>query len=540
MIFPRLLLQYAGLFSAVVVQGAHVGDDAWGSRSIDAVLQTAAVEANTTTAATTVAIVAATAPTTTAANTPPPTTTTTTIASAIGQVSVVIGHSTQRVKCVTVPLPVICSEDAGNVRKREGPEDKHIFQVFVKNGKERNEREVCVTSWDDDGWTINLVIGCELDGSAFRRALSSATKVCVQFGLLVACGWILRLSRRLCQENASVLSALILNLTLPAASFIGLQGVMLGPANLLIVAIGFVSSLFLLPFAWYATKHVEDVQQKNLLACHCLGYSVGQFGLPLFEGMYGKDGLETGLLFDLGNRIVVFLFVYAYLFVTSGTVVNEEEPEATSSESGPRGSRDTRLFRTMSSGPRRTMGSIGGTAQDVLGMTEVQEEGFWSAKHDSRRRVAWAVGKKVLMSVPLWGCVLGVVFSGLKVQLDKEYIVPSLTSLGRANSVLVCVTLGVFVSLQSEWARIKLVLWVIAVRFVGMLIMAIGTFYFLRALHYDFAVRDSAVQCLLLPPSMGMLAFAVEFNMDAELSTLMLSLSCIVSMGAIIIMEMVA
>lgn len=433
---------------------------------------------------------------------------------------------------MTVPLPVICSEDAGNVRRRDGPEDKHIFQVFVNNGKERNAREVCVTSWDDDGWTIDLVIGCELDGSALSRALSSATKVCVQFGLLVACGWILRVTRRLCQENASVLSALILNLTLPAASFIGLQGVMLGPANLVIVALGFLSSLFLMPFAWFATKDVEDPQQKSLLQCHCLGYSVGQFGLPLFEGMYGKDGLETGLLFDLGNRIVVFLFVYAYLFVTSGTIVNEADENPSSASSRP---------RAMGSGDhRRTMGSISGTAQDVLGMAEVQEEGFFSAKHDSRRLVAWAVGKKVIMSVPLWGCVLGVVFSGLQVQLDKEYIVPSLTALGRANSVLVCVTLGVFVSLQSEWARIKLVLWVIGVRFVGMLIMAVGTFYLLRALNYDFAVRDSAVQCLLLPPSMGMLAFAVEFNMDAELSTLMLSLSCILSMGAIIVMEMVA
>ncbi|MBT6994389.1 MAG: AEC family transporter [Candidatus Cloacimonetes bacterium] len=128
--------------------------------------------------------------------------------------------------------------------------------------------------------------------------------------LIFILGVFLRKIRIFGKENAELLLKLVFYVTLPALTFISVSKIQLTP-NLFFLPLIAVAVVFIV----YGISFMIG-KKMNLLPPTLGTFLVGSmimntgFSYPFLEAAYGKTGLATSLIFDLGNSFLIFTFIY--------------------------------------------------------------------------------------------------------------------------------------------------------------------------------------------------------------------------------------
>jgi malate permease and related proteins len=133
--------------------------------------------------------------------------------------------------------------------------------------------------------------------------------VFVQTLCIIALGYFLKRLGIVKLEDGKSISKLLMHTTFPALMLVSTIRVDLSAKYLLIPAfcIGFACTMLAIAFFWFTNY---ENKLRGILTMAAGGFNVGLFGFPIIEGIFGKGALVYAIFFDIGNSIVVFIFMY--------------------------------------------------------------------------------------------------------------------------------------------------------------------------------------------------------------------------------------
>jgi len=267
------------------------------------------------------------------------------------------------------------------------------------------------------------------------------------------------------ENNARVIAKFILNITLPALILNVFSNITINPSLLLLPFLSLGYSLLVLTFTYLISRNYPN-RTRGLILMLSVGFNIGLFAYPMIKGIWGVEGFEYVVMFDLGNSFVVFVFCYTMGFVHSPKI----KPVAEKLE-----------------------------AKNIL--------------------------KNIFKSAPLLTLIiaLGINLSGIRF---PSLITDILELLSNANSPLTLLILGIFININFEKSNWKLILSVLLIRYafgitVGLLLMFLlpfGTF-----------INSAIFVALILPIGMTTIPFSVEFGYNEQVTSTTVNLTNIIS-----------
>jgi len=270
----------------------------------------------------------------------------------------------------------------------------------------------------------------------------------------------------LTEKDGRAITSVILNVTLPALIFKVFSNVeiFLSFIFLPFIAIGHSLVVLLITLLIYRKYSLKN---KGLFIMTSIGFNIGLFAYPLIEGIWGTEGMQYALMFDLGNSFVIFILVY------------------------------------------------------FIGL-------YFSSKLDfkqEKKLILIDILKKILKSIPLITLISAVIFNILNIQLPI-FVLDFLDILSRANMALTLLLLGILFNINFEKSHWKHISFTLMIRYILGFIFGIIWLVFL-----PFGIKYNSIilVVLILPIGMAVIAFSVEFGYDENVTTTMVNLSNIFS-----------
>ena len=132
----------------------------------------------------------------------------------------------------------------------------------------------------------------------------------ISFLVIIFIGYYLKRIRLFKALDYKVISAIVLNITLPCAVVQAFSSFERDPRLFLIVLFGFACSIVPM-MAAYLLTHRTRKDRRAFFMINITGYSIGCFALPLIQSFYGSDGAVIACIFDIGNAIMMTGGVFA-------------------------------------------------------------------------------------------------------------------------------------------------------------------------------------------------------------------------------------
>ena len=108
--------------------------------------------------------------------------------------------------------------------------------------------------------------------------------------------------------------------------------------------------------------------------------------------------------------------------------------------------------------------------------------------------------------------------------------------LGRANTALTLLLLGIYLNFRFEKAEWGLIIKVLIIRYsIGLIVGFILFFY----LPFNHIYRMIILIALILPVGLAIIPFSVEFDYDKRLSNMMVTLTIIISFSLMWILVLI-
>lgn len=282
---------------------------------------------------------------------------------------------------------------------------------------------------------------------------------------IIAIGFIVKKLKIITEEGGKNIAKLILNVTLPAMIFNIVSTLDIDPNFLLLPFICVFFSSIIVVFSFVLFRK-SSKETKGLLLMTTIGFNMGLFAFPLIEGIWGEKGLQLIAMLDIGNAFIIFVLSY-----TIGAVFS----------------------------PRN------------------QSEG----KSINFKQII----KNLLKSIPLMSYIisLAINFSGLSF---PPFILDLLDIISRSNMALTLLLLGIYLNFKFEKSQWNLVLKVLIIRYSFGLGIGILLFVFLP---FPELYRKIILIGLILPLSMALIPFSVEFGYNDKIVGTTTNLSIIIS-----------
>ncbi len=196
------------------------------------------------------------------------------------------------------------------------------------------------------------------------------------------------------------------------------------------------------------------------------GYNAGLFAFPIFEKIWGKEGLKLLSMFDIGNAVF------------------------------------------------------------LLGVNIVVAAVYGSAAAPTTARATIRTGiLNLLKSPPFVAYLLAIVANVAGLQFP-EFLSSAVDSVARANMALVLLLVGIYLEFRLERSHVWALLTILATR-VALAIVLGGVLYVV--LPFDQFFRGMIVVMLLLPVGTSNVPYAVEYGLDARFAGTALNLSIVLS-----------
>lgn len=129
--------------------------------------------------------------------------------------------------------------------------------------------------------------------------------------IIIVLGYTLKRLGILSQKGAGKeLARLIFYVTLPAVILKNLTTADMDLAMTLLPFFAPIITAIIILVSYFIHKGRVSRENLGLYMMMSLGFNVGNFGFPLFEGIFGADGVKYAAMFDIGNAIVIFCVCY--------------------------------------------------------------------------------------------------------------------------------------------------------------------------------------------------------------------------------------
>lgn len=129
--------------------------------------------------------------------------------------------------------------------------------------------------------------------------------------LFIATGIVLRRVGVLAEADGRGLSRLVLYLTLPAVSFTALYRAELDASLFLLSLLGVMIPLVLIGVAYGVAGWLGlEPAEKGVFICNASVTNLGFFLFPIFQQLYGFEGLARLAIYDVGNAIIAYMVSY--------------------------------------------------------------------------------------------------------------------------------------------------------------------------------------------------------------------------------------
>jgi len=292
---------------------------------------------------------------------------------------------------------------------------------------------------------------------------------------IIVIGFILKKLNIVTEEHGKVIAKIVFNVTLPAIILRVMSTLEINMALILIPLIMILFSLGVLVFALILFRNAPR-EKKGLILMTVIGFNVVHLAFPLVEGIWGAEGFMYIALVDMGNAITVFLICYLIGAIYS---------------------------------------------------PKIESEGLEvNFKY---------IGKKLIKSTPLIAYIIGlsINFSGA---ILPDFVMDLLIILGRANTALTLLLLGIYLNFKFEKAEWGLIIKVLIIRYsIGLTVGLILFFY----LPFNHIYRMIILIALILPVGLATIPFSVEFDYDERLINMMVTLTIIISFSLMWILVLI-
>lgn len=124
------------------------------------------------------------------------------------------------------------------------------------------------------------------------------------FITIIALGYFLKLKRIVKREDAKVLSAIVMNVTLPAALLTSASEVHLDSGIVIPLVLGFAMNL-VMDWVGYWEARNRGIIAKSAGMVQISGYNIGTFTLPFVQAFFPAAYLVPVILFDTSNALMV-------------------------------------------------------------------------------------------------------------------------------------------------------------------------------------------------------------------------------------------
>lgn len=144
------------------------------------------------------------------------------------------------------------------------------------------------------------------------------------FVLLILLGYFLKTRKIFGEQDYRVLTAIIMNITLPAAVITGFAGLKMSASLLFVMLLGLCANLLLILFGWFVSRK-KPVGQIAFSMLNYPGYNIGAFAIPYLQAFLGSTGVVVASMFDTGNAVMCTGGSYA---VTSAVISKDGEKQS--------------------------------------------------------------------------------------------------------------------------------------------------------------------------------------------------------------------
>jgi predicted permease len=127
---------------------------------------------------------------------------------------------------------------------------------------------------------------------------------------LVAFGYAIKKGGFITENEGKTLSKFVMHTTFPAIVLLSFMRLHFEAHLFLLPLISFLFGSTMLTIAWFVFKSYPN-PLRGILMMGSGGLNTIMFAFPIVEGIWGRDALTFAIMFDLGNTIVVFGFVYS-------------------------------------------------------------------------------------------------------------------------------------------------------------------------------------------------------------------------------------
>jgi hypothetical protein len=149
----------------------------------------------------------------------------------------------------------------------------------------------------------------------------------IPFLLAIAVGYAFKQVGIFETRDGQALSKVVINVTLPSASFVAILRADLGGGVLLLSVMGFaIPALSLIPARWIGQRFGLDARTMGVFLCNVSVTNLGFFLFPIFLEIYGFDGLARLAIYDIGNAFSAFLVSYG-IAKYYGALAEGRDPE---------------------------------------------------------------------------------------------------------------------------------------------------------------------------------------------------------------------
>jgi malate permease and related proteins len=291
---------------------------------------------------------------------------------------------------------------------------------------------------------------------------SNPNTIVILFVAIIFFGYVFKRTGILKIEDSRSLVNLILYFTLPAVVLKTFYKAHISYDMLWVFLISIGFGLFMTLFGIYFFRNNSKKSHKGLLMASCMGFNIGLFAYPFVQAMWGNKGLLYIAIFDLGNAFMVFGASYIVASIYSP-----------------------------------------------------------SAKQINY----WGIIKKLIIFVPLQSYIIAIIFALLPVTYPDIFI-KFLDLVSGANSVLVLLLIGMFLSFKISKEDLSDAFKVLFLRYAAGIIVGLLVFF---VLPFPPQVRNTVMLGLILPIGMTIIPYSVMFNYDSKLSGTLVNLSSVIS-----------
>jgi hypothetical protein len=286
--------------------------------------------------------------------------------------------------------------------------------------------------------------------------------IVILFVAIIFFGYVFKKTGVLKIEDSRSLVNLILYFTLPAVVLKTFYKAHIAYDMLWVFLISIGFGLFMTLAGIYFFRNNQDKSHKGLLMSSCLGFNIGLFAYPFIQAMWGDEGLLYLAIFDLGNAFVIFGASYIVASSYSPT---------------------------------------------------------------SNQVNYFGIIKKLIIFVPLQSYIIAIIFAFLPVTYPKIFL-NFLDLVSGANSVLVLLLIGMFLSFKISKEDLRDAFKVLSLRYSAGIIVGLLVFF---VLPFPPQVRNTVMLGLILPIGMTIIPYSVMFNYDSKLAGTLVNLSCVIS-----------